>query len=518
MLKIIYVGCNYSFWPDVAINLSNIVDWQPIYWIGRSELKPRVVAEFPEVIYHPVIDAIRGINPLEIPPVILDQPFLRSFANTKIDTLKMMDRMSVLGSFDYAARDRLYHQGLMYWRAVIERYQPDLVVFGTIPHLVYDYLIYAVCRWTGIRTVMFESTPMRGLVFMEQRFDEQSQAERLYQDLMADGLPDEIPLQPETEAYLNALRGSYDHVPKYMRRVYKEEVPGRQPMGLSTALRKLVDFSDYGRFIHKQRLILKQKLSPPRSYQVKRGQTPEQSNITWLDDRLIRWQAKHYIRKLDALYHHLAEEPDFNRPYIYVGLSFQPERTSSPMAGIYVNQNLMINMIASLIPSGWQVYVKDHPAQFLPSTHFRAQSGRTPFFYKDLAALPNVRLVPMATSSFDLTDHSRAIATVTGTVGWEALNRGKPVLLFGYSWYRGCEGTFQIDSQEECAIALHQIESGCQVDPKKLRLFAHAMERVGIEGYVEPHLRVTEISEAENADRLSKALIKFWETADEVSV
>lgn len=38
-------------------------------------------------------------------------------------------------------------------------------------------------------------------------------------------------------------------------------------------------------------------------------------------------------------------------------------------------------------------------------------------------------------SSFDLIANCKAIGTVCGTVGWESIVRGKPVILFGISWY-----------------------------------------------------------------------------------
>ena len=512
-LKTIYVGFNLSFWVDVATRLADDAGWQPTYWVGRDDLEPRVTARFPEVVYHSLIHAIRGIYPPGISPASLDQPFLREFSGTEVDTLKMMDRMSALDSFGYLGRERLYYRQLMYWRAVIEQHQPDLVVFGTIPHLIYDYLLYALCQKAGIRTVMFESTPMRGLVFLMDRFDGESRAARLYQEMLLTYNHEPSVLRPETEAYLQTLRGNYDQVPAYMRRAYKEELPGRQRSTLGTTLKKLVDLPAYGRYFRKQRAIITQKFSQPRSYHVKKGQQPEQDSYSRVDDTILRWRAKRYMRRLEVHYHQRAVPVDLDRPYIYVGLSFQPERTSSPMAGVYVNQWLMVDLLAKSVPQDWLVYVKEHPTQFTPSMNFRSQSGRAPVMYDDLAAIPNVRLVPMTTPSFDLTDHARAIATVTGSVGWEAINRGKPVLLFGHPWYRGCEGTFQIDSQSDCVNALQQIESGLQINYQKVRLFVHAIEQVGIEGYVEPHLKIANISEQENAALIAGAIREFWETS-----
>ena len=214
---------------------------------------------------------------------------------------------------------------------------------------------------------------------------------------------------------------------------------------------------------------------------------------------------------LKTRYAKLSNPVNFEQPFVYVALSFQPERTSSPMAGVYVNQLLLVDLLSKSVPDGWWIYVKEHPSQLIPSWYYRAQCGRSLDYYDDFAAIPNVRLVPMSVSSFDLTDHAQVVATVTGSVGWEALNRDKPVLLFGHPWYRGCDGTFQISSQQDCAEALRKISEGYRVDQQKLNLFVHAIEKVGIEGFVERHLRIFDVSDSENAILIGQALQNFWE-------
>jgi len=459
--------------------------------------------KFPQVRYHPILGAVRGVQPpdfADIMPAILDQPFLREFSDVQVDTLKMMDRLNALGSFDYAGK------------AVIEVLQPDLVVFSTIPHMVFDYIIYRLCLWSGIRTVMFESTPMRGYVFMMETYDGESKVMALYRHMLQDGVPADIQLGPETKAYLETLRSTYDRVPDYMRRTYNEEAPGRKSnLTLASAIRKLFDFPNYPRYLEKQLGIIRSRLSTPGNYLVQTDKKPEDSEMSRWEYSRFRRRASRYVQRLEGRYAKLSTPVDLGKPFIYVALSFQPERTSSPMAGVYVNQLLLVDLLSKSVPEGWWVYVKEHPSQLIPSWYYRAQCGRSLDYYDDFAALPNVRLVPMSVSSFDLIDHARVVATVTGSVGWEALNRGKPVLLFGHPWYRGCDGTFQISSQQDCAEALRKIKEGYRVDQQKLNLFAHAIEKVGIEGFVERHLRIFDVSDSENAILIGQALRIFGE-------
>ena len=70
-------------------------------------------------------------------------------------------------------------------------------------------------------------------------------------------------------------------------------------------------------------------------------------------------------------------------------------------------------------------------------------------FYDDLAKCPRVKLIPTEVNTFDLIKHSKAISTVTGTVGWEAIVRQKPVIAFGLSWYENyTKGVLRITDGE----------------------------------------------------------------------
>jgi len=77
-----------------------------------------------------------------------------------------------------------------------------------------------------------------------------------------------------------------------------------------------------------------------------------------------------------------------------------------------------------------------------------------------------------------------AVATLTGTTGWEALMKGKPVLSFGYAWYAGCEGVFSVRDIEACTQAMKLIEQGMQLDNNKVRSFLTAIDQHSFKGFV----------------------------------
>ena len=99
-----------------------------------------------------------------------------------------------------------------------------------------------------------------------------------------------------------------------------------------------------------------------------------------------------------------------------------------------MDQALAIEHLSMLLPDNCAIYVKENPKQ----RHFM----RDPLFFHRLNRIPSVQIVPSMTCTYQLTDNSRFVATVTGTAGWEAICRGRNVVAFGHPWYASFPGVF----------------------------------------------------------------------------
>lgn len=210
-------------------------------------------------------------------------------------------------------------------------------------------------------------------------------------------------------------------------------------------------------------------------------------------------------------YRKVAHEVPLSVPYVYVALHFQPERTTSSLGGVFGDQYLVVDMLARCVPDGWKVYVKEHPSQFYPP--FAGERSRHSDLYADLLALPNVELVSLSTSTFQLIDHAMAIATVTGTVGWEAVIRGKPALAFGSPWYRYCDGVFFTPTEAALRDALARVAAGYRPDLRKVRLFMRALDEVCARaplGYNTPDEQELNLPHDVAVERLAAHLHRTW--------
>ncbi|WP_127844456.1 capsular polysaccharide export protein, LipB/KpsS family [Psychroflexus aestuariivivens] len=139
---------------------------------------------------------------------------------------------------------------------------------------------------------------------------------------------------------------------------------------------------------------------------------------------------KNYKKNLAT---YAVSEVNLSKNYIYFALHLQPEMTTSNWGGIFCDQVLAIEQLSEILPLGWKIYVKENPKQ----QNFQ----RSKYFFKRLNAIDNVTLVDSAFDTYSLLKNSRIAATITGTVGWEAVTGGKPVIIFGFgTWYKTIPG------------------------------------------------------------------------------
>ncbi len=187
--------------------------------------------------------------------------------------------------------------------------------------------------------------------------------------------------------------------------------------------------------------------------------------------------------------------------YVYVPLQLQPEASTLPLGGVHVDQLLMIEMLARALPAGWLLIVKENPKQRFDKRHAS--------FYRRLRELPQVRLASRSTSSFDLLHAARAVATVTGSAGWEAVFARKPVFAFGNSFYRRAPGVHAVEALDDLAAALARVQAGsfaCATN-EQIEHFLRALQSTTYAGVSDiQYLRDSEYDLARAAAACSRAV------------
>ena len=168
----------------------------------------------------------------------------------------------------------------------------------------------------------------------------------------------------------------------------------------------------------------------------------EESKNSLLEFFSYRRRKISYNKMMNKYYSSLCTRPVEEERYILLPLHYQPEATTSPAGDIFVNQRLCIETILNNTPENYFVYVKEHPQQF--QNHMLGQTSRIKEFYSDILKSKRVRLMPLEMDSFELMKKAVDVATVTGTVGWEAVMHRLPVLVFGMIWFEKMPGVLRI--------------------------------------------------------------------------
>lgn len=506
-LRVLFTECNQPLWVEVASRMESLCGWRPVYWSGVEKTRHLAAQRWPQAVLHCKLEAIRGLPApalAHLPPHPLDQPLLEDLAGCEGMVLRMLDRMDPRGDFGLRERLDLYYRYLGYWLAVLEHLKPQVAFFPIAPHMGYDYLLYRLCQRQGIPTLMLEQALINSLLFPISRFeDQENPATRAYARLLAADQGGEPHLSPAARGHLQALAGPYQ-APFYVTRMNKGGAgfnPSALWLGLKSAPRRALEG---GRRVWS---ILSRPA--PVNYVKVKGRPFQGPPISHLGFEYYRWLGRRKKARLKALYQGLASPPSLDVPYVYLPLHYQPEMSTMPTGGYFEDQRVLAGLLSACLPPGWRLYVKEHPVQVAPGG--KGQYSRDFNFYRDLLALPGVSLVPLGQSSFELIDHSRAVATISGQAGWEAVNRGKPALTFGHCWYRGCEGVFHLAGQAQVRAVLERIAGGYAVDRRRVGLFAQAVEQVAVRGYVAPVFGLEYgISPEENVEAISQALAGHW--------
>ena len=143
--------------------------------------------------------------------------------------------------------------------------------------------------------------------------------------------------------------------------------------------------------------------------------------------RFIVMQIRKAVQKFRG---YLNDAPDFEANFLYVPLHYTPEVSDLYFGSAYDHHEAFIRRLAKYVPSGTQLYVKEHTSMV----------GRRPnSFYRNLNALHNVQVISPDLSTFKMIEHARATLTVTGTAGWEAFLLGKPSIVLGDVFFNGAD-------------------------------------------------------------------------------
>lgn len=441
--KVLFYGFRY---PNQQRALSELLEEYPIDLVGIIE-RDNYLGELTDVFIKG--SHLRRENYFHTHPhyTLPSEDIIENMRNCEAQVLKMMDRCKRYPknkSTQYSYRKKKYLAQLTVAYNILQDHGFNHIIYSNIPHEPFEYTLHCLCKVMGIRTSFFWQLPLKGYFLHSESIEEIYTPFTVTQgDLTtkaSTSLP--APLQKEIESRLE------NQAPWYMK-----------------------------------------KTPEPILKKIKKGL--KQLRIRKIKPSIPGWQAYRKIKTIS---------PPTDQKFVYFGLHLQPEATTSPMGGVWVDQFYAIIMLARGIPDDMIVLVKENPKQ----KYFR----RYPEFYNILRNEPKVEFVSKEENTFQLIEQAVAVSTITGTLGWEGLFKKKPVFLFGQSFYESLPGIIKINEQKDVSEGIQQILSNkftdCHLDQlKTLLLHIHNTAYHGIMDY--DYFADTSITPNENNQLLKKA-------------
>ena len=310
------------------------------------------------------------------------------------------------------------------------------ILFFNIPHLAYDTIIYQIARSLKIETTIVTQSLFPNKFFSLRRIENYGHINKT-KPLKIDKRW-EI---PELDLF-------------YMKKIkQKKEKNGR------INLKAFINFTLFLLFKNPNLFF-----RPLYSLKILK-------RIHKIYQRFPKWRdpfANFFHKNELAYFEHLAEfestEIDLNQMFVYFPLPMQPEMTTSAIGGMYRDQLLALEHLSKILPEEVKIFIKENPKQ--------GSFSRGPLFFHRLSRIKSVNFVPSFSDTNELTKRALFIATVTGTVGWEALCLGKSVLVFGNAWYKDFPGVTQYKENLSFQKIIENVPKKEEIES----IFSHLME------------------------------------------
>jgi len=346
------------------------------------------------------------------------------------------------------------------------------LLFFNVPHLGYDTICYHIAKSLGLKVLIVTQSLFPNTFYSMRSVDD-------YGTINDDDSLDYSPIHIEKEENMELF---------YMKNIKQgEDEKGHISL---KALMNIIVF-----------LIMKKPsylLTPMKLYSM-------MSRVASIYGKLPKWRdpfAKYFHENELEYFEHIIqyeETPyDINLPYVYFAMQMQPEMTTSALGGWFRDQALAIESLARMLPKNVKIYVKENPKQ--------GAYMRGPLFFHRLKRISNVNILPSHADTHALTENAQFVSTITGTVGWEAVRKGKKVLIFGNTWYQSFPGVFKYNDM----LTFEKIMK-YKLEHTELEKALGLLVEKAHKGVIDRHYKkiVQGFNEEENIDNVSDIIINL---------
>lgn len=493
-MNAIYLCVYAQPWIQVSQQLESKFDIKPSYVVYWDVDKQSFTNMNWHNCYLQSLDqAWKGCDfPSHIDRYIFDEEELKAISHYELIALNMMDRLDPDGeSFPFNTRLQFFRDLMGYWYTIVENRAIELVIAPSIPHRVFDYALYVVCKIKNIKFIMFQLTPFGSNSIIVDDIDNMP-------NLSIDNNDDLVPSKAIQDK-ITKVCGEYSKaIPDYM---VQHEANDKKEYTLSPVKRLKKVLRPY-----------RPRLKKPYTYWAKKELSPIDARYSWREFYDMKAKRDQIVTRFREVYNNMTVSslPD---QFILVALHYQPEETSNPTGGVYSDQTLMIQLLDQHLPKDVTIIVKEHKSQFY--TQLESASGRNTHFYQRIAKISDrVTFVSEDYNPFELIDKAQAVVTISGTIGWESAIRGTPAIVFGRAWYEQMPRVFKVKTKQDLQKALPQLKEQKNKDlhDEIIRFHAVLEDSFVLAKHYKAYLDNNDVTMEESAINIVDSLESFLNT------
>lgn len=409
---------------------------------GEKSIINQVIIDSPEIQFDPITKFLfkDNLQVLVTSEYYLSRSVLARYAYLENKFLRLTDRSAVL-PISVHQRVKYFQILLNYFIGIHNKYKFTHVLCFDTPHSYFSYLFYEYLKSQEVKVVRIEyhyysdyclvlNTPQMPL--LDEDFGKNKSSTEFYNELPQNlqksikegsAFVEEYTDNEAKRLVSNNIKGKIQLYIKYSTKYFSNIILGFFPSLTKKQIRHFTGLNKINSELH-YRLSINKNVSK--------------------------------LYKLQKRYRKISTHPQLNVNYAFYAMHMQPEKTTLPLGEEMDHLLTSISIISNALPEGWKLYVKEHPNQFnfkkVANVNFRDET-----FYSALNRFDNITLVSINFPSKQLIKNAQIVATLTGTVGWEALLAGKPVLIFGDAYYKACKAVRYISDISSCKAAIKEL-------------------------------------------------------------
>jgi len=181
--------------------------------------------------------------------------------------------------------------------------------------------------------------------------------------------------------------------------------------------------------------------------------------------------------------------------FIFFGFHKQPENSIDVHGRYYEDQSMVVTNLWRLLPAGWKLVLKEHT---------NAVGDRSYRFYKNLLKYPNIILANEKINSKLLIERSQLVATVSGTMAYEAALMKKPSITFARVFFNRINCCKQVNWEDLLKYEnIKDLVTELERQPDNRLEFSNYLMKNTFDGYISDSFTDPVVMEDSNIEKIA---------------